>query len=246
MSTRFIVAGLALSGFAACGGSAETSNLNAFPDASVDASLDATRGKHDAPMKLNVGDANMGGVCKSKTCADLGASCGPQGDGCGNVIQCGDCHGTETCGGGGTANVCGTPSATGPDGGAPCVPATCTTAHATCGVVGDGCGNVLQCGTCASPFSCGGGGVPYVCGTGGADGGGCLAPLQSCGTASGSTCVNLRPTRPTAERAARSAARGSAASPGHAHRCARGWSRATPRRGRSASGTTAPTPVTSC
>jgi hypothetical protein len=36
-----------------------------------------------------------------------------------------------------------------------------------CGQVGDGCGNVLNCGTCTAPDTCGGGGVANVCGTGG-------------------------------------------------------------------------------
>ncbi len=38
---------------------------------------------------------------------ELGANCGPVGDGCGNVLQCGTCAPPQTCGGGGTASVCG-------------------------------------------------------------------------------------------------------------------------------------------
>jgi hypothetical protein len=34
---------------------------------------------------------------------------------------------------------------------------------ATCGEPSDGCGALLDCGTCASPAVCGGGGVPFAC-----------------------------------------------------------------------------------
>jgi hypothetical protein len=41
-----------------------------------------------------------------KTCADLGANCGSANDGCGNMLDCGTCTGTDGCGAGGTPNVC--------------------------------------------------------------------------------------------------------------------------------------------
>lgn len=50
-------------------------------------------------------DASPG--CGLITCSSAGASCGPIGDGCDGTIQCGDCTGDETCGGGGTPSVCG-------------------------------------------------------------------------------------------------------------------------------------------
>ncbi|MFT3768743.1 MAG: hypothetical protein QM820_25130 [Minicystis sp.] len=89
------------------------------------------------------------------TCADVGANCGPIGDGCGGIIQCGDCTLPETCGGGGKPSVCGTA----------CVPKTCQQANANCGPVADGCGGVIMCGTCSNGETCGGGGTPSVCGT---------------------------------------------------------------------------------
>ena len=46
-------------------------------------------------------------------------------------------------------------------------PMTCTQAGANCGPVADGCGGIIQCGTCTAPDTCGGGGVTSVCGTGG-------------------------------------------------------------------------------
>jgi len=48
------------------------------------------------------------------------------------------------------------------------VPRNCDQARASCGPVGDGCGNEIQCGVCQGAQSCGGGGVPSVCGAGAA------------------------------------------------------------------------------
>jgi hypothetical protein len=96
-------------------------------------------------------------VCVPRTCAELGASCGFQGDGCGNGIYCGNCPTGQTCGGGGTPSQCGSS----PDG---CVKKTCADWGADCGPVSDGCGGIVQCGTCTSPQACGGGGTPSVCG----------------------------------------------------------------------------------
>jgi hypothetical protein len=45
--------------------------------------------------------------CTPKTCADLGVECGPEGDGCGGLQQCGTCVAPETCGGGGAPGKCG-------------------------------------------------------------------------------------------------------------------------------------------
>jgi hypothetical protein len=45
-----------------------------------------------------------------------------------------------------------------------CVPRTCQQQNIACGPAGDGCGNLLDCGTCTSPDTCGGGGVPGQCG----------------------------------------------------------------------------------
>jgi hypothetical protein len=102
-------------------------------------------------------------TCTPKTCAQLGYSCGAQGDGCGGVINCGNCPAGQSCGGGGAPGVCG--------GG--CLPRTCAQLGYSCGQQGDGCGGVLNCGTCPTGQSCGGGGTPGICG------GGCLP--KTCG-----------------------------------------------------------------
>jgi hypothetical protein len=132
MSVRSLAvwfAGLGLTAsLVACGGGATTDNGGFFPDGghhdgASGQTHDATSlGKHDAPTKLMGSDAAVG--CKPKTCADQGFKCGAQGDGCGNVLQCGSCTAPETCGGGGVPNTCGAPSldAGNTDGGIPTGP----------------------------------------------------------------------------------------------------------------------------
>lgn len=98
-------------------------------------------------------------VCTPRSCADQGIQCGPAGDGCGNLIQCGSCATGQSCGGGGQSGQCGSA----------CTPQTCADQGISCGPAGDGCGHLLQCGSCLTGQSCGGGGVPGQCG--GPDGG---------------------------------------------------------------------------
>jgi hypothetical protein len=43
-------------------------------------------------------------------------------------------------------------------------PTTCAAEGANCGMIADGCGGTLDCGTCTLPQTCGGGGRPNVCG----------------------------------------------------------------------------------
>jgi hypothetical protein len=46
-------------------------------------------------------------TCTRRTCAEAGKTCGSISDGCNGTLNCGMCAGSETCGGGGIANVCG-------------------------------------------------------------------------------------------------------------------------------------------
>jgi hypothetical protein len=101
-------------------------------------------------------------LCTPETCAQQNIACGPAGDGCGNLIQCGNCPSGQTCGGGGTPGQCGAPT---------CTPETCAQQNIQCGPAGDGCGNLIQCGNCPAGQTCGGGGVPGHCGA--PDGGTC-------------------------------------------------------------------------
>ncbi|HEY3816315.1 MAG TPA: hypothetical protein VGL81_04040 [Polyangiaceae bacterium] len=96
--------------------------------------------------------------CTPLTCAQQHIGCGPAGDGCGGQIACGSCPGKQTCGGGGVYGQCGYPDA------GTCVPRTCQELGYDCGANGDGCGNVIDCGTCTPPEICGGGNLPSVCG----------------------------------------------------------------------------------
>jgi len=128
-------------------------------------------------------------TCTPRTCAEQSLSCGPTGDGCGNVLQCGTCTAPQTCGGAGVAGQCGAPPA-----GGQCTPETCASQNAACGSIGDGCGNLLSCGDCVPPLTCGGGGVLGQCGA--ADAGvrcspaTCASQNITCGPA-GDGCGNL-------------------------------------------------------
>ena len=130
--------------------------------------------------------APVGSNCNAQTCQQQNINCGPAGDGCGNELMCGLCPSPQTCGGGGVPGQCGYP-----DGGS-CAPSTCSQQNITCGPTGDGCGNLLQCGTCTPPDTCGGGGVPGQCGsiTGSCTPTTCLAQGLECGIA-GDGCGNV-------------------------------------------------------
>jgi hypothetical protein len=100
----------------------------------------------DAALPCCSGSICTGGTCVQTctptTCAAQGATCGTIPDGCGNTLDCGSCAAPQTCGGGGTANVCG------------CTPTTCAAQGATCGTIPDGCGDTLSCDSCATGFVC--------------------------------------------------------------------------------------------
>ncbi len=120
--------------------------------------------------------------CQPRTCAQANASCGPVGDGCGGLLQCGTCTAPATCGGGGVPSQCGTPT---------CTRQTCAAQGLACGPAGDGCGGVLDCGPCTAPDTCGGGGVPGQCGhTTSCMPRTCAAQSLECGPA-GDGCGNL-------------------------------------------------------
>ena len=44
------------------------------------------------------------------------------------------------------------------------MPATCASLNLHCGRADDGCGGMLNCGTCPAGQTCGGGGTPGMCG----------------------------------------------------------------------------------
>ena len=115
-------------------------------------------------------------TCTKKTCATLTppVGCGPAGDGCGGVIDCGPCTPPATCGGGGVPFQCGAPS---------CVKKTCVGLGVNCGLVGDGCGGSLDCGPCTVPGEICGGGGPSKCGGNPCTPRSCAAQGLECGLA---------------------------------------------------------------
>lgn len=116
--------------------------------------------------------ACTGDTCTPTTCAEQKKDCGTLSDGCGAMLDCGTCDAPQSCGAGGTANVCG------------CVPTTCAAANKNCGTMPDGCGGTLSCGTCAAGDTCGAGNVPNVCGKGTCTPTTCAAEKKDCGTIS--------------------------------------------------------------
>ena len=81
--------------------------------------------------------------CQPATCESLGAACGEILDGCGTLLDCGDCGEIDS---------------------GACTPLTCQSRGFVCGSHQDGCGGVMECGTCEAPQTCAGGGLDGVCG----------------------------------------------------------------------------------
>jgi hypothetical protein len=111
-------------------------------------------------------------VCtNARTCAQQNVACGPAGDGCGNILQCGTCPPGQLC----VAGAC-----------LGCTPKTCATQGFTCGAQDDGCGNALMCGSCAPGDVC----VAGTCTTGLCKPATCASQGFTCG-AQGDGCGNL-------------------------------------------------------
>ena len=124
-------------------------------------------------MIFDLGSCVAPPVCTPKTCAEQNTTCGPVGDGCGAILQCGMCPSGQAC----VAGMCS-------NGG--CVPKTCAQQNLACGAQGDGCGNAIQCGACPSGESCNAG----VCGNGGCTAKSCATQNISCGSI-GDGCGNI-------------------------------------------------------
>lgn len=141
------------------------------------------------------GGTTGGGDCGDKTCDNQGYECGSYANGC-TTLDCGTCaSGTTcvlhhccampTCGSrvcGQVSNSCGTVTC-GPA--CPtCTPETCATLGVGCGSgFSDGCGGLLNCGSCSGVNTCGGGGTPSQCGCTAKTCAqlGCGTPSDSCG-----------------------------------------------------------------
>ncbi|MGC4117391.1 MAG: hypothetical protein QM765_23090 [Myxococcales bacterium] len=140
----------------------------------------------DASQAPDVGPADTG-PCVPETegelCKRLGKSCDPLSatDNCQKPrqVDCGTCTAPQTCGGGGTANVCSCPGQTDVQ--------FCAALGKDCGQVtaNDACGlpRTTSCGTCTAPKTCGAANV-CVC-VPESDAEFCLAKAKNCGTVSG-------------------------------------------------------------
>ena len=113
------------------------------------------------------GDGGAGG---------LGSGSGASG-GSGASSGSGGSSGTGSSGGGSTSGP-GTSSGSG------CVPRTCQSLGYTCGANSDGCGGIIQCGTCTRTEDCGGGGFSR-CGS--------IAPAPDGGSCSSGCCLGCCP-----------------------------------------------------
>jgi hypothetical protein len=84
-----------------------------------------------------------GACCTPTTCEAEGKDCDAISDTCGGTVNCGQCAAPQTCGGGGTPNVCGG-----------CAPTTCGDLGFNCGEIADNCGGTQQCGECGDNEVC--------------------------------------------------------------------------------------------
>jgi len=117
-----------------------------------------------------------------------------------SAVACAGSEGADETGTGGSAGDSGSPdgnagtSGTAGDGGinidgSTCTPKTCADLGVDCGQQSDGCGALLDCGTCQAPAYCGGGG-PSKCGKDPCTPKTCAELNASCGQ-QGDGCGNL-------------------------------------------------------
>jgi hypothetical protein len=140
-------------------------------------------GSKDFGPRDNVGNSGTS-QCAPKTCEDLSATCGPVANGCGDVVQCGDCKDGELCGII-APNVCTSTASL-------CKPLSKADAcqGKECGIAGDGCGGTVTCGKCSNGFACGLE-HSFVCGAVAvSDPNDCRAKIASC-AAVGAQCGKI-------------------------------------------------------
>ncbi len=201
------------SGASTCGGTGTPNQCGCVPEdaatfcANRGKNCGATSG-YDQCGSWRVG-VDCGTCAGTQTCGGGGSSnvcgCTPESDSaflvrlgknCGSVTAPDNCGVTrtvatstwcsnsyQTCGGGGTANVCGCTAQTDAE--------LCTAGAATCGPLTafDRCGatrTIASCGTCAAPETCGGGASLKTCGcTSESDATFCARKSATCGSLSG-------------------------------------------------------------
>ena len=127
------------------------------------------------PTGTTCGGGAQPGVCGAgQGCVQLAVAtvcagkCGVQSDGCGGTYTCDNTNGGQTCdtaggeicGGAGVANQCGKVACT-PETQAQACPGSAS--GASCGFQPDGCGNLIDCGSCPQDQRCGLN-TPSICG----------------------------------------------------------------------------------
>ncbi len=147
--------GLTLSGCSGLGGKSHKPGKGDEGD-TAGATSDAGGGQSQSSTgEDDAGDGwSSSGVCTPKSCAKLGATCGPIADGCGGIVNCGACGQFEECGLF-EPNVCGD------------VTQICTVEKPTCGAlecgrISDGCNGSVDCGACGKNEICGLN-TPFMC-----------------------------------------------------------------------------------
>lgn len=122
------------------------------PDTSVDMAMSLDDGAGVGPDLMSTDFANADlTTCTKALCG--ARNCGRIPDECGGTEICGGgCPANKTCGGGnpGAPNICGSPPA--------CVPKTCQPGQ--CGLISDGCSDVLTCPMCPTGETCG---TDHIC-----------------------------------------------------------------------------------
>lgn len=162
-SIRIGVVGVVVSLVLSCGGKPTVNDANSDKDddkngaaSGADAGAGGTL-TDDTPTVIftppdnqaDGGPAGVGGNCVPKTCEQLNAECGSASNGCGGVLECGQCEDGEYCGIL-EHNVCTNPDSL-------CVPIEQAVACAgkQCGKEGDGCQGFYECGSCEDGEVCG-------------------------------------------------------------------------------------------
>jgi hypothetical protein len=99
-----LLAGISVVLAAACGGSADvavdhgTGGTSATGGTNGQGGNGNTGNEGTGAQPIFGGKGNMPTECEPKTCDDLGANCGRAPDGCGDILECGECEDGEICG----------------------------------------------------------------------------------------------------------------------------------------------------
>lgn len=148
VSRRVLVIVCSMLFTAACGGGADVSQKPRHGDGTGGSAGEGGAGdgaKGGRPI-------DPGGKCTPKTCDDLETNCGAVADGCGDILECGECENGHVCGLV-TPNVCSTDSDI--DDLCHRISKDDACDGKECGVEGDGCGGTYDCGSCRRGEACG-------------------------------------------------------------------------------------------